>query len=194
MEPSFGGCTFLSALQRRFLALGAPAPWGQMFGCDVASAAFRTHLARIIPSSIYSENFVKADFLTLTPASFGAQLFQAALGNPPYVSYHNMFKVQRSAAAKAGFDDDFRVPLLPQTSGAILSSTAFGFLHLMAAFLGSDLAAFYRLNTDEQFLMSCVEDFHELQSYLSRKNFLTARVSELRFCYVIDLEVILGLK
>lgn len=111
LEPSFGGCTFLSALQRRFLALGTPEPWGQMFGCDVASAAFRTHLARIIPSTTYNENFVKADFLTLTPASFGPQLFQAALGNPPYVSYHNMFKVQRSAAAKVGFDNDFRVPL-----------------------------------------------------------------------------------
>src|SRR6185295_1483549 len=51
------------------------------------------------------------DFLTLTPDSFGGQLFQAALGNPPYVSYHNMFKIQRAAAARIGFDTSFRVPL-----------------------------------------------------------------------------------
>lgn len=92
------------------MELGVRNPWGQMYGCDVASAAFSKYLAKLIPSEANRANFVKGDFLGLTPHDFGAQVFQAALGNPPYVSYHNMFKVQRAAAAKVGFDQDFRVP------------------------------------------------------------------------------------
>ena len=110
LEPSFGGCNFLGALERRFTQLGASEPWEQVFGCDIASAAFNVHLANLIPSREHRRNFFKADFLTLTPANFGPNLFEAAVGNPPYVSYHNMFKVQRAAAARVGSDTNFRLP------------------------------------------------------------------------------------
>ena len=109
LEPSFGGCNFLGALQRRFTQLGASEPWEQVFGCDIASAAFNVHLANLLPSRRHRRNFFKADFLTLTPANFGSNLFEAALGNPPYVSYHNMFKVQRVVAARVGSDINFRL-------------------------------------------------------------------------------------
>ncbi|MEK6304584.1 MAG: N-6 DNA methylase [Acidobacteriota bacterium] len=110
LEPSFGGCTFLAALERRFRELEASEPWDQMCGCDLSSEAFSTHLAKLIPSEVHRRNFIKADFLKVNPESFGREPFQAIIGNPPYVSYHNMFKVQRRAAAAIGFDETFRLP------------------------------------------------------------------------------------
>jgi adenine-specific DNA-methyltransferase len=111
LEPSFGGCNFLSAMERRLTRLGSTKPWEQIFGCDIEATAFTKYLNRLIPDENSRRNFLKADFLTLTPDSFDGLLFHAALGNPPYVSYHNMFKIQRAAAARIGFDTSFRVPL-----------------------------------------------------------------------------------
>ncbi len=111
LEPSFGGCNFLASLQHRFNQLGATRPWERIFGCDIDSTAFTKYLNRLIPNEIDRRNFLKADFLTLTPNSFDGELFQVALGNPPYVSYHNMFKVQRVVATRVAFNENFRLRL-----------------------------------------------------------------------------------
>src|SRR5687768_2282770 len=92
LEPSFGGCDFLSTLERRLLALGSPEPWKQIFGCDVDAKAFKQHLTRVLPRSSKRKHFVKGDFLTLNPTDFGVKHFTVVIGNPPYVSHHNMFK------------------------------------------------------------------------------------------------------
>ena len=111
LEPSFGGCNFLASLQHRFNQLGSTRPWERIFGCDIESSAFTKYLTKLIPNEFDRRNFLKADFLTLTPNSFDGKLFQAALGNPPYVSNHNMFKSQRAAAIRVGFNDTFRLRL-----------------------------------------------------------------------------------
>lgn len=44
LEPSFGDCGFLTALQKRFSAIGSEQPWQQIYGCDIGSTAFDRYL------------------------------------------------------------------------------------------------------------------------------------------------------
>lgn len=109
LEPSFGGCEFIAALQRRFLELGKQNPVANIYGCDVDVAAFRHHLPNAIGRAFNKQQFRKMDFLKLRLAAFPIDRFDAVVGNPPYVSYHNMFKTQRAAAASTGQDTEFRL-------------------------------------------------------------------------------------
>lgn len=109
LEPSFGGCGFLSSAQARLSAIGCKAPWHQLFGCDVDSKAFNQHLRRLIPSGVQQAHFLRSDFLKLRPEDFGVPGFTAVLGNPPYVSHHNMFKAQKVSASRSGVDTEFKV-------------------------------------------------------------------------------------
>jgi len=109
LEPSFGDCGFLAALQKRFAAIGSEQPWQQIYGCDIASTAFDRYLSPLVRQGANGSHFVKADFLTLDPSHFSISGFKVVLGNPPYVSHHNMFKVQRAQAARVGYDENFRV-------------------------------------------------------------------------------------
>ena len=79
LEPSFGGCNFLAAMESRLNRLGSPNPWKQIFGCDIESTAFTKYLNELITDRNSRQNFIKADFLTLTPDSFDGGLFDAAL-------------------------------------------------------------------------------------------------------------------
>src|SRR5687768_11206544 len=63
LEPSFGGCEFLSSIERRLVTLGSIRPWRQMFGCDVDANAFKQHLARLQPRTLRRGQFIKEDFL-----------------------------------------------------------------------------------------------------------------------------------
>jgi adenine-specific DNA-methyltransferase len=107
LEPSFGGCSFLRAIERRLSSLGNDRAWPNIYGCDVASRAFSHYLASLPREGEETTNFLQADFLALKPHCFGLSGFNTALGNPPYVSYHNMFKNQRATAHRvakaAGF-------------------------------------------------------------------------------------------
>ncbi len=109
LEPSFGDCGFLSALRDGFAAIGAPEPWQQIFGCDVALSAFKNSLVPLLASGADDQHFLKADFLTLAPSNFSVSGFDVLIGNPPYVSHHNMFKIQRARASKVGYDEAFRL-------------------------------------------------------------------------------------
>lgn len=109
LEPSFGGCDFLSALERRLFALGSFEPWNEIFGCDVDAKAFKQHLTRVLPKSHKRRHFVKADFLTLKPTDFAVKKFSVVIGNPPYVSHHNMFKVQRLSREYVESEGEFRL-------------------------------------------------------------------------------------
>jgi len=70
---------------------------------------FERFLAPLIVQGAYADHFLKADFLTLKPSRFGVSGFNVVVGNPPYVSHHNMFKVQRLQASTMGYDDEFRL-------------------------------------------------------------------------------------
>jgi hypothetical protein len=108
LEPSFGGCGFISALAARLFALGNEFPLNNIFGCDVDSAAFKRHLPSVGAANYYG-HFIKADFLSISPRDFGRRRFTAIAGNPPYVAYHNMYRTQRKAAAAIRSDEYFRV-------------------------------------------------------------------------------------
>jgi adenine-specific DNA methylase len=109
LEPSFGGCGFIAALQRRFTDIGNKTPLKNIFGCDVDPTAFKRHLPDAIGVEFDKKHFRKADFLSLDSDAFPISNFSAVLGNPPYVSYHNMFRTQRVAAATVGTDREFRL-------------------------------------------------------------------------------------
>lgn len=109
LEPSFGGCEFLLSIERRLVTLGSIRPWRQMFGCDVDANAFKQHLARLQPRTLRRGQFIKEDFLTLTPRDFSLDNFDVLIGNPPYVSQHNMFKVQRVSRERVETSGNFRL-------------------------------------------------------------------------------------
>jgi adenine-specific DNA methylase len=110
LEPSFGGCGFVAASIKRLKSLNARQP--KIFGCDIDKTAFR-HLAKTIGRKSSPHQFIKADFLTVSPDNFSEKAFDVVLGNPPYVSYHNMFGKQRNAAAAAMKSGEL---ILPKTA------------------------------------------------------------------------------
>lgn len=93
LEPSFGGCGFLVATRDRLLELGTTAPQKNLFGCDIDERAFKflENLLGRVPAG----HFKQVDFLTVSPISFPKA--DVVIGNPPYVSLHNMQENQRAA-------------------------------------------------------------------------------------------------
>jgi adenine-specific DNA-methyltransferase len=108
LEPSFGGCGFIEAIKKRFVELGSTSPLENIFGCDVDPIAFKRHLPKAVGKVLDQRHFRKTDFLSLEADAFPT-LFDAVIGNPPYVSYHNMFKRQRVMAAAISSDSEFRL-------------------------------------------------------------------------------------
>jgi adenine-specific DNA methylase len=109
LEPSFGGCEFLSCIEKRLTGLSSTTPWKQMFGCDVDATAFKRHLALLRPEVAQTRHFLKEDFLTLRPSNFLVNDFDVLIGNPPYVSHHNMFLTQRASRERVERLGDFRL-------------------------------------------------------------------------------------
>lgn len=107
-EPGFGACVFLDSIADRLAKLRASTPNRLVYGCDVRKDALKQ-----VPSALCNgrspANFLQADFLKLTPNSFGMESFHVLIGNPPYVSRHNMYACQRTTAEKIGEDDRFRL-------------------------------------------------------------------------------------
>lgn len=102
LEPSFGGCDFLEASRERFVTLGDSQTQAesQIYGCDIDPYAFD-----VLQSTFTNPNghFKKDDFLKLTLDSFpiDSDGFEVVIGNPPYVSHHNMGKGQKESAFKS---------------------------------------------------------------------------------------------
>lgn len=97
LEPSFGGCGFLETSSSRLNELGARNPTRNLFGCDKDRRAFR-YLATKIGILNVSRRFILDDFLAVKPTDFCIDRFDVVLGNPPYVSLHNMSIEQRAGA------------------------------------------------------------------------------------------------
>ncbi|MBE0471264.1 MAG: N-6 DNA methylase [Methyloprofundus sp.] len=96
LEPSFGGCGFLEAIVSTLTTLGCKNPEKQVFGADIDAEAFG-FLSEKLGSMIDLKqgHFIHGDFLKLTPNTFKKSEFDVVIGNPPYVSLHNMPEEQK---------------------------------------------------------------------------------------------------
>lgn len=98
LEPSFGGCGFLEACVETFRTMGCEEPAKSLHGADIDVKAFdflSEKLGQLV--DVKSGYFKKKDFLKLKPKSFSGTDFDVVIGNPPYVSLHNMSKAQRDS-------------------------------------------------------------------------------------------------
>lgn len=88
LEPSFGGCSFLDSIRTIFETLGNKDFIAQLSGCDTDENAFQ-YLSKSLDIIAPPAQFKHADFLKTKPSDFD-DLFDVVIGNPPYVSRHNM--------------------------------------------------------------------------------------------------------
>ena len=96
LEPGFGGCGFLEAAVDRLNSLGSKNPKNQLYGCDIDPQAF-AYLADKLGVLSLDQRYILSDFVSVFPADFSVQAFDVVIGNPPYVSLHNMTLKQRAS-------------------------------------------------------------------------------------------------
>ena len=101
LEPSFGACGFLVSSSQTLERLGAPAPLSLLYGCELDADASECYLSSALGVQGTNGNFLTRDFMTVSPEDFGHGGFDVVLGNPPYVSHHNMTSAQHGAAVAA---------------------------------------------------------------------------------------------
>jgi adenine-specific DNA methylase len=99
-EPSFGACGFLEASRDRLADLNCPTPGEQLFGCDIDPNAFSDYLIPKFRESDPLNRFKNEDFLRVSPRQFPIDKFDTVIGNPPYISYHNMSSEQRKSVSE----------------------------------------------------------------------------------------------
>lgn len=108
LEPSFGGCGFLESARDRLLSIGNQTPIQNLYGCDIDINAFE-HLEEKIGPNGLSKRFLCSDFLSVAPAHFNVNAFDVVIGNPPYISHHNLTKDQKSTAKELLKNEDYKI-------------------------------------------------------------------------------------
>ncbi len=88
LEPSFGGCNFLDSSRDILKSLGNLNIINQLAGCDTDPQAF-TYLKNTLDVSEPPTQFKQIDFLQAELNDF-QDSFDVVIGNPPYISRHNM--------------------------------------------------------------------------------------------------------
>ncbi|WP_154724196.1 N-6 DNA methylase [Vibrio cyclitrophicus] len=100
LEPSFGGCGFFDSCIKRLKALDCKASDKQLYGVDIDEHAFDI-LSKKFGHVVDTKNrFILSDFISVEPEDFLVDKFDVVLGNPPYVSMHNMTEEQRQSCDK----------------------------------------------------------------------------------------------
>lgn len=107
LEPSFGRCGFLQAVVDQLEVRGCEEPIHNVHGYDIDSDAFEGPYESLVQENGAGGQFQERDFLEATPVDLGGRKFDVVIGNPPYVSYHNMEEEQREAAVQAACESDF---------------------------------------------------------------------------------------
>lgn len=114
LEPGFGGCGFLQAAVDRLSELGSSTPKNQLYGCDIDPQAFKYLSDKLGVLSI-ERRYVLSDFVAASPQDFSVMSFDVVIGNPPYISLHNMSESQKASVqawrAKAGIKINGRASL-----------------------------------------------------------------------------------
>lgn len=100
LEPSFGGCVFLVQAAAVLRVRGSHRPFSQLYGCDVDKSAF-IHLQSAFPKRSFESRFIRGDFLSIEPGDRFVSGVDAVVGNPPYISNHNMAEAQRASARRS---------------------------------------------------------------------------------------------
>ncbi len=98
LDPSFGEGAFLNAATTVLASKGVPEPEQLVFGVDVDPLCLeyvRSH------GNLVEKNCLVRDFLTLSPKDLHGTLFQAVVGNPPYVRHHWLNATTREAGRAA---------------------------------------------------------------------------------------------
>jgi adenine-specific DNA-methyltransferase len=99
LEPSFGGCGFLTAARRHLAELKVKKPGNQLAGCDIDQFAFVT-LHSIGGKRASTSRYLKKDFLSIEPGDFPIEEFTCVLGNPPFVRHHEISPSVKRRIAK----------------------------------------------------------------------------------------------
>jgi len=125
LEPSFGGCGFFESSIARLRELGCRVPEKQIYGVDIDEHAFQILNSKFINHIESEKRFIQKDFIQVDPSEFLTNEFDVVLGNPPYVSMHNMTDEQRKSC-----DSVLRnSPFSATTMGRNASLWAFFLLH-----------------------------------------------------------------
>ena len=109
LEPSFGGCGFITSIRERLSELNAKNLALNVFGCDLDPDAF-DHLDGALGPKSPTNHFLLCDFLLTNETSWPEPTMTTIIGNPPYVSHHNMSKEQKRTARALIATTDIRLP------------------------------------------------------------------------------------
>lgn len=97
LDPSFGGCSFLSAAVEQARSAGV-GPSG-VFGVDIDELAFK-FASELITQGFPMANMVKSNFFDVSVRTLGGE-FAAVVGNPPYIRHHWLDEEQKLSAQQA---------------------------------------------------------------------------------------------
>ncbi|KZN40306.1 N-6 DNA methylase [Pseudoalteromonas luteoviolacea] len=128
LEPSFGGCGFFESSIVRLKGLGCKKPEDRLFGVDIDSQAFDILSSKFGKVINTKKRFILDDFIRVNPNDFSVALFDVILGNPPYVSMHNMTLEQRKSCDDVLANSDF----VQYSIGRNASLWAFFLLHSLS--------------------------------------------------------------
>lgn len=128
LEPSFGGCGFFDSSIKTLRRLGCNSPEKQLHGVDIDKHAFSILSEKFGHMIDTSKRFIQKDFIAVQSSDFLVSQFDVVLGNPPYVSMHNMTKKQRDTCELVLRDSPFSGP----TIGSNASLWAFFLLHSLS--------------------------------------------------------------
>ncbi|MGD1456752.1 HsdM family class I SAM-dependent methyltransferase [Vibrio harveyi] len=128
LEPSFGGCGFFDSSIKTLRHLGCNSPEKQLYGVDIDGHAFSILSEKFGHMVETSNRFIQKDFIAVEPSDFLVSEFDVVLGNPPYVSMHNMTAKQRETCEKVLCES----PFSGSTMGRNASLWAFFLLHSLS--------------------------------------------------------------
>lgn len=93
LEPSFGGCGFLTSAITALKRVGCANPSGQIYGCDIDPTAFQ-YLRSAFGPNADIRGFLFCDFLDCGRETEWPPMFDAVLANPPYIPHHRIGKAR----------------------------------------------------------------------------------------------------
>ncbi|EMK6984271.1 N-6 DNA methylase [Vibrio alginolyticus] len=128
LEPSFGGCGFFVSCINQLEKLGCSKPEKQLYGADIDEHAFDILHQKFGGFVETKKRFILNDFIKIQPSDFLVDKFDVVIGNPPYVSMHNMTVEQRESCERVIKSSNFSA----HTMGRNSSLWAFFLLHSLS--------------------------------------------------------------